>query len=146
MTSLLKKQYHTEIVVNAPVEKVWRALTDFSAYPEWNPLVGWLTGDFSPDGRIQMFIKPLDRSFEATLKRVREYEEFTWIGVQVAPWFLSGEHYYRLEKLNDTSTRLLHGECFRGLGSAFIRKPVLRRMEDTFAQHNLLLKERVENA
>ncbi|WP_017327313.1 SRPBCC domain-containing protein [Synechococcus sp. PCC 7336] len=139
------KEYRTEIAINASAERVWRVLTDFSAYPEWNPLVGWLEGDLRPEGRIQMFIKPLDRSFHATLKRFQENREMTWVGVRFASWFLSGEHYYRLEITSSNSTQLLHGECFRGAGSGFIRKPMLQKMEDAFIQHNQLLKERVEN-
>lgn len=139
------KEYHTEITIGASVDRVWKVLTDFSAYPEWNPLVGWLEGDFRTGGRIQMFIKPLDRSFQATLKQVQENREMTWVGVRFASWFMSGEHYYRLDAMGSNSTQLLHGECFRGLGSVFIGKPMLRKMEDAFIQHNRLLKERVEN-
>ena len=138
------KQYHTEISIAAPLAVVWAVLTDFAAYPEWNPLVGRLQGDVRTGGRIRMFIKPLDRTFKATLKRVAEAEELTWVGVQFAAWFLSGEHYYRLEVLGDDSTRLLHGEYFRGLGSAFLGRSALRRMEETFELHNRLLKKRVE--
>lgn len=139
------KEYHTAIIVNAPVDRVWRTLTDFSAYPDWNPLVGWLKGDISTDGQIQMFIKPLNRSFNAKLKRVEQNKELTWVGIQLAAWFISGEHYYRLEKLSNNSTRLLHGESFRGLGSAFIGKSILTDMLDAFNLHNLMLKERIEN-
>ena len=28
------KEVHTEIEINPPAERVWRALTDFAAYPE----------------------------------------------------------------------------------------------------------------
>jgi hypothetical protein len=141
---MLMKEYHTDIILNVSADRVWEALTDFSAYPEWNPLVGWLKGDFNPDGQIQMFITPLNRSFKAKLKTVQKDKEYAWIGVAIAPWFLSGEHYYCLEKINDASTRLLHGEYFRGWGSALIGKSMLRRMENAFIDHNLRLKERVE--
>lgn len=139
------KEYHTAIVLNASIATVWETLTDFSAYPQWNPLVGWLRGDFRTNGQIHMFIKPLNRSFKARLKTVQQYQEFTWIGAQLAPWFLSGEHYYRLETIGDGVTRLLHGEYFRGLASALISTSVLHRMEQAFIQHNLLLKERIEH-
>ena len=33
------KEIHTEIEINAPAEKIWKVLTDFAAYPEWNPFV-----------------------------------------------------------------------------------------------------------
>lgn len=139
------KEYHINIVIKAPVGAVWKALTNFSAYPEWNPLVGWLKGDIRANGQIQMFIKPLNRSFTATLKRVEPDEELTWVGVQLASWIISGEHYYRLEALDRNSTRLSHGEYFRGLASAFIGKATLERMEAAFNRHNVLLKERVEH-
>jgi hypothetical protein len=33
------KELHTEIEINASAERVWRVLTDFAAYPKWNPFV-----------------------------------------------------------------------------------------------------------
>jgi hypothetical protein len=60
-------------------------------------------------------------------------------------WLISGEHYYRLEKLSSDSTRLLHGEYFRGWGSVFIGESTLTKMVEAFRLHNLLLKERVGN-
>jgi hypothetical protein len=139
------KEYHTEIVIAAPTERVWDALVDFSSYPDWNPLVTWLNGEFRKDGKIQMYIAPLQQSFEATLNRLEEGRAFSWIGIKVARWIISGEHYYRLESLDDGSTRLLHGEYFRGIGSAFIGRNLLASMESAFNAHNQALKERVEH-
>lgn len=138
------KQYHTTMVYDAPVERVWQALTDFVHYPAWNPLVAWLKGDVRTGGQISMFITPLNRAFKATLKRVAPNQELTWVGVQIAPWIIAGEHYYRLERINDQQTRLLHGEYFSGIASTFITRATLKRMEDTFNAHNERLKERVE--
>jgi Polyketide cyclase / dehydrase and lipid transport len=39
------KEIHTEIEINAPGESVWRALTDFAAYPEWNPFIRRVEGE-----------------------------------------------------------------------------------------------------
>ena len=138
------KAYHTTIVINTSAAMVWDALTDFAAYPEWNPLVAWLRGDFATGGQIQLFITPLQRAFTARLTLVQPGQAFTWLGVQFAPWFLAGEHYYRLEPVDGHTTRLVHGEYFRGLGSAFISAALLTTMEDTFHRHNQRLKERLE--
>ena len=142
---MLVREYHTNIVIDAPIQEVWAYLTDFSTYPEWNPVLGWIKGDFQVNGQIEMFVKPLNRSFYATLKNFKSPKALAWVGVQVAPWVLSGEHYYRLESLNATSTRLSHGEYFRGVASVFIKRKTLQEMEEAFVQHNQLLKERVEH-
>ncbi len=139
------KEYHTDIIIKAPVASVWQALINVSSYPEWNPLVGWLKGDIITGGQIEMFIKPLDQSFEAKLTQVEENQSLRWVGVQFAPWILSGEHYYQLSSMDSGTTLLQHGEYFRGLGSLFIRKTILQKMEASFIQHNQLLKERIEN-
>jgi uncharacterized protein YndB with AHSA1/START domain len=72
------------MILNASVDRVWAALTDFSAYPDWNPLFRWLKGDFSSDGQIQMFIAPLNQSFNAKLKTAQQDKEFVWIEVAIA--------------------------------------------------------------
>lgn len=38
------KQLYTEITIKATPEKVWAVLTDFSAYPSWNPFVKSIKG------------------------------------------------------------------------------------------------------
>ncbi len=42
------KEIHTEIEINAPAGKVWRVLTDFPSYPEWNPFA-------APCGRLNKY-------------------------------------------------------------------------------------------
>lgn len=39
------KQYHTKIIIDKPIQEVWRELTNFESYPNWNPLVGKLSGE-----------------------------------------------------------------------------------------------------
>lgn len=33
------KQVKTELILNAPPDRIWNLLYDFSLYPEWNPLI-----------------------------------------------------------------------------------------------------------
>ncbi|MCU0445846.1 MAG: SRPBCC domain-containing protein [Microscillaceae bacterium] len=138
------KQYHTTIKINAPVEAVWQALTDFSAFPDWNPLVSKASGKVAEGEIIKTFIKPLNAEFSPKLIKVIENQELTWLGVRFAKFLLNGEHYYKLEKISDKQTRLLHGEYFRGWLSNFISDRLLKRMETTFVIHNQILKSRLE--
>ena len=139
------KQYHTQIDIAAAPEKVWHELVDFPSYPSWNPLVARLAGEFRTGGQISMFITPLNKEFAATMKVIEPNVEFSWIGVQIARWVISGEHYYRLEQLGPNLTRLHHGEYFRGLASVFIDAATLQKMRAAFELHNVVLKARVEH-
>lgn len=135
---------HTEIVIHAPIESLRDALINFASYPQWNPLVGRLNGDIHTGGQIQLFIKPLKRGFTATLELVESNRKLSWVGTQIASWFISGEHYYRLEAFDNGSTRSLYGENFRGFKSAFISGSFRARMVEAFKTHIFALKERLE--
>ncbi len=52
------KEIHTEVEINAPAERVWRMLTDFRAYPEWNPFVRRVDGEARVGARIHVDIQP----------------------------------------------------------------------------------------
>ena len=59
---------------------------------------------------------------------------------------ISGEHYYKLEPIDQNATQLVHGEYFRGFASAFISNATLSRMRRSFEDHSNMLKNRLENA
>jgi hypothetical protein len=139
------KQYHTSIHINSSVEVVWKHLTDFSAYGAWNPLVGKLEGEIQEGKTISTYIVPLGKTYHPRLLVYRPHEELTWQGVQGAKFLLAGKHYYRLEKIGENETKLLHGEWFTGLLSWFIPQPLMQQMEDAFTAHNNLLKNRIEH-
>lgn len=139
------KQYHTTIEIEAPVAQVWQHLTNFKAYPIWNPLVGELTGDLRQGGKISTYIVPLGKIYRPKVLEWKENKALVWQGVQGAKFLMAGKHYYRLEAIEGSRTKLLHGEWFTGLFSWFIPKSLLNKMENAFIEHNNLLKQRVEN-
>jgi len=48
----------TAIDVAASPAAVWRVLTDFAAYPEWNPLIRQLVGEPSVGSRLEVTVQP----------------------------------------------------------------------------------------
>ncbi len=36
---------YTEVEIDAPVERVWEIMTDFEAFPDWNPFIKKMRGD-----------------------------------------------------------------------------------------------------
>lgn len=139
------KEYHTKIEIDRPIQEVWNFLINFDKYPDWNPLVGRLSGDFQEGGTIEVYIIPLKKSFFPTLTSLIPEKEIVWKGVQGAAFILAGTHYYRLNALGDQGTELEHGETFTGILSNLLPKKMLANMEQVFKDHNQALKNVMEN-
>lgn len=139
------KEYHTTIKIGKSIEEVWRGLTDFKTYPNWNPLVGELTGNFEEGGSVKAYIIPLGKSFSAKISSFKKDKELIWQGTLGASFLLKAEHYYKIKSIDEQHTELLHGEYFTGVFSHFIPKFLLQKMENAFTAHNEALKKRIEN-
>ncbi len=138
------KQYHTSIIINGSLEEVWHELTNFKDYPEWNPIVGKLEGKMEVGSKISTYIVPLKNTYSPILTRYEVNKEIAWRGVQGASFFLAADHYYRLKIISETQVEFLHGEFFTGLFSYFLSARFLGEMLNSFEQHNIILKQRIE--
>ena len=107
--------------------------------------MGKLDGTMVVGQPISTYIVPLGKTYQPVLLRYEPMKELVWRGTQGAGWLMAGEHYYRLEALSPTRTRLLHGEQFTGLMSNFISKALLTKMENAFLEHNRILKQRIDH-
>jgi uncharacterized protein YndB with AHSA1/START domain len=52
------KQLHTTIEIDATPERVWHVLTDFAAYPDWNPFITRASGTARPSERLHLRMQP----------------------------------------------------------------------------------------
>lgn len=39
------REIRTEIIIAAPIEKIWAILINFSSYPRWNPFIRNIEGN-----------------------------------------------------------------------------------------------------
>ena len=120
-------------------------MTNFKDYPQWNPIVGKLEGEMKEGCKISTYIVPLGKTYNPILLSYQENKELIWRGTQGAKFLMAGKHYYQLKVISENQTKLLHGEYFTGLFSYFIRSSLLKKMKNAFEQHNVLLKQRIEN-
>ena len=139
---------HTEIEIEAPAARVWDIITDFAAYPEWNPMIPRINGAPRVGSQVAFRIKvgKVALPIDAEVVIADEPYELRWIG-PARPWMrrvAHGSHYYRIIDLGDDLCRLEHGEEFSG--------PLLparwRRGEDLlapgYAAFNRAVKRRAE--
>jgi hypothetical protein len=141
------REIHTDIEIEAAPGEVWRVLTDFAAYPLWNPFVTRASGELREGGRLEIFVQVPEgrgRKFTPEVLRVAPERELRWIGRLPLNLF-NGEHIFRLEPAGQGRTRFLHGERFTGLMIPFMGS-MLEKVRRGYLLMNEALKARVEGA
>jgi hypothetical protein len=146
---MAQQEIETSILIAAPPSRVWQVLTDFNAFPAWNPFIRAISGPLREGARLSIQIVPPGRSamrFRPTLLVVRPDQELRWRGSLLIPGLFTGEHVIRLQSEEVNSTRVIQGERFSGLlVGLFVRRGMLDATRQGFHSMNIALKERAEN-
>ena len=143
----MRKQLYTEIEINASPEKVWRILTDFAEYPNWNPFIRKIEGNPAVGERLEAFIQPTGAkgmTFKPTLLAVEKEKELRWLGKLFVSGLFDGEHFFKIEPLSKKSVKFIHGENFKGLLVGFLAKSLDTDTLRGFREMNEALKNLAE--
>ena len=137
------------IEIRAPIDVVWSVLTDFAAYPGWNPLVRRLHGRPAVGQRVTILSRPPGApaiAFAPVITAWSPPNELRWRATLISRLIFSGEHGFRLEPIDDGRVRFVQDETLTGvlipLYSRF-RLPATRR---GFEEMNERLRDRAERA
>lgn len=141
------KSIHTEIIIQASATKVWQKLMDFPNYPQWNPFIH-IEGRAEVGQSLKNTIylegqKP--QIFKPTVLEVQAERKFRWMGHLFFRGLFDGEHFFHLEAIDETQTRLIHGENFSGIFKGLILGMIKRQTIAGFEQMNLALKKLCES-
>jgi hypothetical protein len=137
----------TEIDIDGSVERVWEVLTDFEAYPRWNPFIRRIDGVLAPRARLRVRIHPPGGkaiTFRPVLLRVEPDRQLSWLGRTLIPGLFDGEHVFQMEPAAPGHVRFVHGETFRGLLVPLLASTLRTTTRRGFELMNAALKERVE--
>jgi len=130
----------TAIHIRAPAARIWSILTDFPAYPAWNPFIIAAEGELRLGARLKITIAPPGHR-PMTFRPV----ELRWLGRLLVPGLFDGEHAFGLEQQPE-SCRVLHGERFSGFLLPFIGKQLFEATRQGFEAMNTALKQRAETS
>ena len=139
------KTLHTEIIINAPAEKVWNILTDFEKFPEWNAFILSIEGEQKVGAQLTVGLKN-GNSTSVFKPKVVVYEKnkaFEWKG-RLPVGMFNGHHQFKIEKLSDTQVKFVHKEDFSGWLSGLIMKMIGEQTRHGFEAMNEALKNRAE--
>lgn len=139
------KELRTEIIIEAPKDKVWNAITDFEAYRKWNPFIKEILGSPIKGERLEtcMLLEGKVNRFKPVVTELHTEERFEWLG-SIPLGLFKGKHYFILEEAAPGHTKLIHGEVFSGLLSKMILKKIGDATHQSFIAMNKALKEYVE--
>ena len=124
---------------------MWRILTDFDAYPEWNPFIKSVRGRPEASTKLEVRIEPpggRSMTFKPTVLEAEPERELRWLGRVLLPGIFDGEHSLRIEPA-DGHVRFVQSGRFNGVLVPLFGK-TLEQTRRGFVQMNEALKRRAE--
>jgi demethylmenaquinone methyltransferase / 2-methoxy-6-polyprenyl-1,4-benzoquinol methylase len=137
-----------EIEVDAPPERVWEVLTDFSSYSEWNPFMFSVEGAASVGAHLRIAMQRrggMVLRFRARVVVADPPRELAWVGEGPRghwPGLVRGERRVVIQPLPGERSRLLMRTTLSGGLSPLTRW--LERYREAFEEMELGLKARAE--
>lgn len=135
-------EVRTEIEIEGTPEQIWNLLVDFEKYPEWHPYLSHVSGTFKKGRYLTFTLKNSEGKFKARLLEITPHQEISWGGNL---WFLfRAKHYFQLVPIDDTHTKLIQGETWKGLFGKAYGKNIYLDLTDKFIEMNRLVQTLIE--
>lgn len=146
--NMMSKSIRTEIIINAPKEKVWNILADFPNYPEWNPFLVNIQGKLAESEILKNTMANGSKTFvfKPRVLTVVPGRYFDWRGSLFIRGLFDGHHYFEIEEIGPGQVKLNHGEDFSGILSGFLLKRIGDDTRNNFIRMNQAIKQRAERS
>jgi hypothetical protein len=143
-----KTELRSEVEIHAPPSHVFRVLTDFTHYEQWNPYLTGVQGDLVVGRTLKLDLSlPEGSSYElgAEVTHVVPNELLRWVGRFWSSSILQLEHSFSLSEPRSGVTRVLQGQDFSGFllrfagqsltqaarGAVYLNQALKKRAEST---------------
>jgi hypothetical protein len=140
-------EIRTQIDIASTPERLWSILTEFSAYPGWNPFIRSIEGAVEKGERLTVSIQPAGNramTFRPTVLVATANLELRWLGHFLIPGIFDGEHYFQMSQVSSGQVRFVQGERFSGLLVGLMKASLDTGTEAGFIAMNDALKKRAE--
>ena len=139
--------YRTTLPIATSAETVWKVLTDFERYPEWNPSLPSIKGDLRAGNTVALTLGMPGRpspKVKAKFGDVAPGRRLTWHGNAGADWLFAGDREFVIDAQRDETVLFTHVEDVHGVLFPLFRAVMgsaIQRSHDAF---NAALKNRAE--
>lgn len=138
---------HTEIEIEANASTIWKILTDFDNYPNWDPFVHSVKGNVKTGNKIEILLTPPEGNkmrFKPTILAFEKEKELRWLGKLFIFGLFDGEHSFELKDNGNGTCTLVQAEKFKGLLVPLLKKQLETNTKKGFMLMNEALKKLAE--
>ena len=143
------RELRREFKINAPPERIWVVVTDFGAYPDWNPFIRRISGEIREGARLEVRIgaagcasDDVQAHLFATSRRIASC---AGSAASSCPASSTASTAFGFQPLDGARSRFVQSERVSGFLVGLF-KGTLAKTEAGFEEMNTRLKARAEQA
>jgi hypothetical protein len=147
--NLILKELVTEIEINSTPEKIWKVITDFKNYYQWNPILQKINGEAEIGNQLEIHLQTIggkNRVYHPKVIKITPHYELRWKGTFLLPQIFSGERIFLIEKLSENKVNFVNKEIFSGIGVKFTTQKMEDDIIESFKTMNEALKKTIEKS
>lgn len=140
-------QTYTDIIINAPIEEVWKVMTDWNNLSTWSTSLKSISGSIENKGNVIVSYLVEGKIYETSHVFIyKEKNEFGWSDKMEGDFYgLTDNHRFRVEKISEGQTIFIQVDDFKGVGNKKISaEDVAKVTVSFFPIYNRELKQEVE--
>ncbi|TDY16926.1 hypothetical protein B0G81_8071 [Paraburkholderia sp. BL6665CI2N2] len=136
---------YADVLIDRPAADVWKVISNSAAYPDWNPFITRVDGDFREGATIRIVLGtgPDSMVFKPTVLLIRPQQDLCWRGSIWIRGVFDGTHCIHLTAVAG-GTHLEQTESFSGLLVGRLSKDVIEETQRNFQAMNVAVKRRAE--
>jgi hypothetical protein len=145
----MNRKLVSQIKIEATAERVWEVLTDFSAYPAWNPFIVSAVGTAEVGSTLTLRMQPVEAravTLKPTVLELAPGHRLRWRGRLWIRGIFDANHVFTIESQDDGGVTVSQVEEFTGLLVPFLAGSLDRHTLPAFVKMNDALKVRAEHA
>jgi len=129
---------YTDIVINAPIEKVWKIASDFENFKNWSTSLVGIAGQCVDGGKVKTSFN-LDGQIWLTdhIFIYKDNLQFGWSDGLTGEYSnMKDHHLFSVEALSENKTRFIQTDKFTGSDSALHGLTLARVAFDSYPKFN----------
>lgn len=142
------KEKSTEIFIQSNPEKIWKVLTDFHRWKDWNPAVYEIAGESKQGSKLKITLKGKDGKagtvLRPTVTLLENQRKLVWTQLLTGGLLYKSQKVIELEN-SGTGTMVTHKEIFGGLLPMLTWNMWKNAVEPMLNSANNGLKKKIEN-